>query len=133
MTNVVKATNDNVKAVCQILCERDYIDAQEIAYYAQIGGFTPHKDVAGNEYYKFEQKYTRANYYRALADALFIDKPKEIDRAEVISALDFFLTSFGETNYNAWRFSMQLGASPILKALNLTESLQGGEKDTSEG
>lgn len=131
MDNVVKDTEDNIKAVCRVLCERDYITADEKVYYAQIAGFNREKDKSGNEFYRFAEKYSKADYLHALADILFVEKPKDYTRSDVLKALDFFLNNLAETRYSVWRYWNGLEQSPILKAISQTELPQDGEKGTS--
>lgn len=132
MDNIVKTTDDNVKAVCRVLCECDFVSMDEVVYWAQIAGFKSEKDKDGNEFYRFERKYNKSNYLKALSKVLFVEQPKEHVRADVVSALDFFLSTFGEVSYKHYSNLRRLDTNPILRAINQTETFQDGEKATQD-
>jgi hypothetical protein len=129
---IKKTTDTNIKAVCRVMCECDFLSPDQIAHYAKIAEFKPDVDKAGNEYYKFQQKYGKSSYIKALAKALYSEMPKgELERAKVIEDFDFFLNSFGELSHTAVQYWN--GSTNVLNSLiQSIKPLPGGAKGTGE-
>ena len=131
MSNIVKATDNHVKAICKVMCECDFLQPEEVIHYAQIAGFKPEKDKAGNDYFRFNQKYNKETYIHELAKVLYIEQPKgELDRAEVVKDFDFFLNSFAEISHTVMRYWN--GLESALMTTNLSAKHQDGLKGTGE-
>jgi len=131
MSNIVKATDNNVKAICKVMCECDFLQPDEVIHYAQIAGFKPEKDKAGNDYFRFNQKHTKATYLHELAKVLYIEPLSgDLDRAQVLKDFDFFLNSFGETSHTVMRYWS--GLESVLMTTNPQAKYQDGLKGTGE-
>lgn len=131
---VRKATQSAIQDVCLVMCQRKDLTDTERYHYADIAGFEMQEDKEGNKYIEFDLKYSRSDYYKALAEALFGEKvTADLDRAEVHRALNFFFNSFGEITHNVLKFWQSLTVAQTLPTLeNMIKDLKDGEKGTEE-
>jgi hypothetical protein len=140
----------NVQSVCRVMCESNHLHADDVGYYAQIGGFEPQEE-NGQKFYSFAQKWTKSTYLQGMVDVLFIDTPKlfivdskglpklrdkiavsgesykgeeliaQLDVEEVYKAFCFFLSCIGETVHDHAAF---MNISKLHQLLNLQQSKQ---------
>jgi len=129
-----RATNANISAVCRVMASCKHLDAEDIAYYEQLGGI-PEQD----------KVYTAATYPAALAEVLFVGFPTlvnrgkkavkvdakndELDRGEVVRAFDFFLNYFGAMSHTAHAtYSLSKVIQSLTNEANMTSELEPGDK-----
>lgn len=128
--NIVKRTDENIKAVCKIMCECDFVNDDGVSHYAEIAGFKPNVK-NGIKYLKISKKYTKATYCEALAKVLYKEPPTEIERDKIVADLDFFLNSFGENTHTVVTYSAGL-ENALKQITGLTKNSQDGLKATAE-
>lgn len=141
--SLVVASNANIHDILEVICFTAGKPKEERQYYALHGELDPHRyekdEETGEEvgYYRFHDRYTRANMFDALAEKLFygiepLGEIKETDndqhpdeyvvtdkdrhanliRSEVRSAFDSYLGEFGITPYEVGSLLDMLNRNP---------------------
>lgn len=122
--NLVPRSFANIQTLCRVMLECPLSD-DEATYFMELGGIKEQT---------VKKKWAKHNWLQAVAEVLFIEKPKVVGKdsadAEVIrEAYDFFLNSFGET---APDVKKHLNGVEVIQAVNYLISTANGSTGDAE-